>query len=89
MLKQPENPLEPKVALLDAQIRAHAPLLVAYSGGVDSAYLLAEASRVLGDAALGVIADDGEENTCLTNDHVAQNPTQAKTGTFPYAAAPH
>jgi len=52
-----ENPLEPKVALLDAQIRAHAPLLVAYSGGVDSAYLLAEASRVLGGAALGVIAD--------------------------------
>jgi hypothetical protein len=40
-------------------------------------------------SALGVIADDGEENTCLTNDHVAQNPTQAKTGTFPYAAAPH
>jgi hypothetical protein len=40
-------------------------------------------------STLGVIADDGEENTCLTNDHVAQNPTQAKTGTFPYAAAPH
>jgi len=30
--------------------------LVAYSGGVDSAYLLAEASRALGPRALGVIA---------------------------------
>jgi uncharacterized protein len=57
MLNLPKNPLEPKVAFLDAQLRAHAPLLVAYSGGVDSAYLLAEASRVLDDAALGVIAD--------------------------------
>ena len=30
--------------------------LVAYSGGVDSAYLLAEAHRALGDGVLGVIA---------------------------------
>jgi uncharacterized protein len=30
--------------------------LVAYSGGVDSAFLLAEAHRTLGDRALGVIA---------------------------------
>jgi pyridinium-3,5-biscarboxylic acid mononucleotide sulfurtransferase len=30
--------------------------LVAYSGGVDSAYLLAEASQVLGPRALGIIA---------------------------------
>jgi len=57
MLNPLENPLGTKVELLDAQLRAHAPLLVAYSGGVDSAYLLAEASRVLGAAALGVIAD--------------------------------
>jgi uncharacterized protein len=33
------------------------PLLVAYSGGVDSTLLLAEAAGVLGDGALGVIAD--------------------------------
>jgi len=39
-------------------LRVHAPLLIAYSGGVDSAYLLAEARRTLGrDAMLGVIAD--------------------------------
>jgi uncharacterized protein len=34
-----------------------APLVVAYSGGVDSAYLLAEAVALLGDDALAVIAD--------------------------------
>ena len=39
-------------------LRRHAPLLVAYSGGVDSAYLLAEARRTLGrEGMLGVIAD--------------------------------
>jgi uncharacterized protein len=46
-----------KLALLRAQLRAHAPLVIAYSGGVDSAYLLAKAQGTLGDAALGVIAD--------------------------------
>jgi uncharacterized protein len=46
-----------KLHQLRAQLRAHAPLVIAYSGGVDSAYLLAEAQRTLGDAALGVIAD--------------------------------
>lgn len=35
----------------------HAPLVIAYSGGVDSALLLAEAHRLLGERALGVIAD--------------------------------
>ena len=38
-------------------LRAHAPLVIAYSGGVDSAYLLAEARKTLGDDAFGVIAD--------------------------------
>src|SRR5688572_32430406 len=38
-------------------LEAHAPLVIAYSGGVDSTLLLAEARRVLGGKALGVIAD--------------------------------
>lgn len=38
-------------------LRAHSPLVVAYSGGVDSAYLLAESVRVLGPEVLAVIAD--------------------------------
>jgi uncharacterized protein len=46
-----------KLNQLRAQLTAHAPLVVAYSGGVDSAYLLAEAHRTLGTQVLGVIAD--------------------------------
>jgi uncharacterized protein len=46
-----------KAAQLRAQLRAHAPLVIAYSGGVDSAYLLAEAHAALGPQVLGVIAD--------------------------------
>jgi len=46
-----------KLAQLRAQLHAHAPLVIAYSGGVDSAYLLAEAHRTLGAQVLGVIAD--------------------------------
>ena len=40
-------------------------------------------------SALGVLADDGEENACIAQEHVAQNPSQAKTATFPYANTPH
>lgn len=46
-----------KAAALRAQLRSASPLVIAYSGGVDSAYLLAEAHRVLGEEMLGVIAD--------------------------------
>lgn len=46
-----------KVRDLSARLQAGAPLLIAYSGGVDSAYLLAAARRTLGDRMLGVIAD--------------------------------
>ncbi len=46
-----------KLTQLQAQLRAHAPLIVAYSGGVDSACLLAEAHETLGAQCLGVIAD--------------------------------
>ena len=46
-----------KVERLNAQLRAHAPLVIAYSGGVDSAYLLAAAHRALGGRVLAAIAD--------------------------------
>jgi pyridinium-3,5-biscarboxylic acid mononucleotide sulfurtransferase len=46
-----------KLSQLRELLAANAPLLVAYSGGVDSAYLLAEAHRALGSRVLGVIAD--------------------------------
>lgn len=46
-----------KVRQLEERLRAHASLVVAYSGGVDSTCLLAVAHRTLGDSVLGVIAD--------------------------------
>ena len=46
-----------KLDRLQSLLRAHAPLLVAYSGGVDSTCLLAIAHRTLGEKVLGVIAD--------------------------------
>lgn len=50
-------PLEAKRAHLREILRANAPLIIAYSGGVDSAFLLAEARRELSDRVLAVIAD--------------------------------
>ena len=46
-----------KRAILHETLQRHAPLIVAYSGGVDSAYLLAEAHQSLGSRVVGVIAD--------------------------------
>jgi uncharacterized protein len=46
-----------KREVLAARLKECAPLLVAYSGGVDSAFLAFEAHRVLGDQMLAVIAD--------------------------------
>ncbi len=50
--------LTEKLDFLRDVLGRHAPLLVAYSGGVDSAFLLAEARRVLGrERVLGAVAD--------------------------------
>jgi uncharacterized protein len=46
-----------KAECLKGILRLHAPTVIAYSGGVDSAYLLAAAHATLGDRMLGVIAD--------------------------------
>ncbi len=51
------NSAEAKRNRLHVLLRQHAPLVIAYSGGVDSAFLLAEARRELGDRVIGVIAD--------------------------------
>jgi pyridinium-3,5-biscarboxylic acid mononucleotide sulfurtransferase len=49
--------LERKAAALDAALRDVPSLIVAYSGGVDSAYLAYAAHRALGAGALAVTAD--------------------------------
>jgi pyridinium-3,5-biscarboxylic acid mononucleotide sulfurtransferase len=46
-----------KLRELQALLAGYSPLLIAYSGGVDSTFLLAQAVEALGDRALGVIAD--------------------------------
>ncbi|MGA9529186.1 MAG: ATP-dependent sacrificial sulfur transferase LarE [Terriglobales bacterium] len=49
--------LQGKFARLQEIIRAHSQLIVAYSGGVDSAFLAWTAHELLGDAMCAVIAD--------------------------------
>lgn len=51
------EPQAQKLARLDARIKSLGSLLVAYSGGVDSAYLAWRAAQVLGERALAVLAD--------------------------------
>jgi uncharacterized protein len=46
-----------KAALLDARLQALGSVLVAYSGGVDSAFLGITAARVLGDRSICITAD--------------------------------
>ena len=53
----PQQNLGPKYSQLAAELRAHGRLLVAYSGGVDSAFLAWAAHQELGDSMLAVIAD--------------------------------
>jgi pyridinium-3,5-biscarboxylic acid mononucleotide sulfurtransferase len=48
---------EAKQEALRGLLRSSAPLLIAYSGGVDSAFLLAVAAEAVGERCLGVIAD--------------------------------
>jgi uncharacterized protein len=52
----PQNTQE-KAARLEHELRGLGRLMVAYSGGVDSAYLAFAAHRFLGDQMLAVIAD--------------------------------
>ncbi len=49
--------LAAKAAALEARLAALGSILVAYSGGVDSAFLAVTATRVLGDRAICVTAD--------------------------------
>lgn len=62
MSTSPDIALDPsllatKMRALEERIRTLGGLMVAYSGGVDSAFLAATAHRVLGDRMLAVLAD--------------------------------
>ena len=56
-MQAPETALAAKDSKLRADLRQLGRLLVAYSGGIDSAYLAWAAHRVLGNDMLAVIAD--------------------------------
>jgi pyridinium-3,5-biscarboxylic acid mononucleotide sulfurtransferase len=56
-MHSPETNLDAKRSQLSAKLREIDQLLVAYSGGVDSAYLAWAAHQVLGNNMLAVIAD--------------------------------
>jgi pyridinium-3,5-biscarboxylic acid mononucleotide sulfurtransferase len=60
-----------KSAALQARLEKHGRLLVAYSGGVDSAYLAWAAHQALGDKMLAIIADSPSLARTQLSDAVA------------------
>lgn len=75
----PEQSLAEKAAYLQQDLSRLGRVLIAYSGGVDSAYLAWVAHRVLGDNMLAVIADSAS----LARTHLADALAFANEQEFP------
>jgi pyridinium-3,5-biscarboxylic acid mononucleotide sulfurtransferase len=71
--------LESKAALLHSRLKELGRILVAYSGGVDSAYLAWAAYQALGDKMLAIIAD----SPSLARTHLADAIAFAKEQEIP------
>ena len=56
MPASPHPPIRAKLDALDALLRGLGSVIVCYSGGVDSAFVLAAAHRALGEKAIGLTA---------------------------------
>lgn len=78
-MQAPGSGLAAKTALLQVELRRLGRLLVAYSGGVDSAYLAWAAHRELGANMLAVIAD----SPSLARTHLADAIAFANEQSFP------
>lgn len=78
-MQSPEQSLAEKAAYLQQDLRRLGRVLIAYSGGVDSAYLAWAAHRVLGDNMLAVIADSAS----LARTHLADALAFANEQKFP------
>jgi pyridinium-3,5-biscarboxylic acid mononucleotide sulfurtransferase len=78
-MQVPENGLAAKSVLLQAELCRLGRVLVAYSGGVDSAYLAWAAHRELGNSMLAVIAD----SPSLARTHLADAIAFANEEGFP------
>jgi pyridinium-3,5-biscarboxylic acid mononucleotide sulfurtransferase len=70
-MQAPATGIDVKSSLLQAELRQLGRLLVAYSGGVDSAYLAWAAHRALGSDMLAVIADSPSLARTHLNDAIA------------------
>lgn len=83
-MQSPERSLAEKATYLQHDLRRLGRVLVAYSGGVDSAYLAWVAHRVLGDNMLAVIADSAS----LARTHLADALAFANEQGFPVEVVP-
>src|SRR5206468_9949608 len=69
--ESPTEALDRKSVALEAGLRSLGRTLIAYSGGVDSAYLAYAARQVLGSGVLAVIADSPSLARTQLDDAVA------------------